>query len=321
MAASVWRRWSLSREYRGLVGWPCDSWRSNPHVTPNRLGRGGRGPNREGTPYLGIRLTAITALFADDLLAESLVLKGGNALHLVHGIGSRTSLDVDVSAAAALDAEAVASRLERSLERRFYQKGYRVFDFRFERRPSIPSNPKQAGYEALFKLVSRQTVDRAGSDVARLRREAEPLAPDQSRVFRIQISEYEYCDGATEVDVEAFTIRVYTPLMIAIEKYRALCQQHPDYAARSHKTARARDFLDIHTIVDRTGVHLGGEPSRQLFSAIFAAKDVPLALLRRLGEQREFHRADWPAVQQSTLEPLRPFDEYFDAVVAWVSEL
>ena len=42
-----------------------------------------------------IRRIAIAALFSDDVLTEYLVLKGGNALNLVYGITSRTSIDLD----------------------------------------------------------------------------------------------------------------------------------------------------------------------------------------------------------------------------------
>jgi predicted nucleotidyltransferase component of viral defense system len=44
-----------------------------------------------------IRRVAVISVFADDELMRRLVLKGGNALSLVHHIGGRTSLDVDFS--------------------------------------------------------------------------------------------------------------------------------------------------------------------------------------------------------------------------------
>ncbi len=44
-----------------------------------------------------IRTTIITALFSDDRLVKRLVVKGGNALELVHGIAQRGSIDVDLS--------------------------------------------------------------------------------------------------------------------------------------------------------------------------------------------------------------------------------
>jgi len=47
--------------------------------------------------FAQIRRAAIAALFSDDVLTEYLVLKGGNALDLIYGITSRTSMDLDFS--------------------------------------------------------------------------------------------------------------------------------------------------------------------------------------------------------------------------------
>jgi hypothetical protein len=49
--------------------------------------------------FADIRRLVITSVLADDWLMQQLVLKGGNALSLVYGIGGRTSLDVDFSIA------------------------------------------------------------------------------------------------------------------------------------------------------------------------------------------------------------------------------
>lgn len=40
---------------------------------------------------------AITALFSNDDLLDRIVLKGGNAMSLVHGLTERSSLDLDFS--------------------------------------------------------------------------------------------------------------------------------------------------------------------------------------------------------------------------------
>ena len=44
-----------------------------------------------------IRSRVIVALFAQDQLLDQLVLKGGNAISLIYGYGSRSSLDIDCS--------------------------------------------------------------------------------------------------------------------------------------------------------------------------------------------------------------------------------
>jgi hypothetical protein len=263
-----------------------------------------------------IRRTVIVAVFTDPVLFERLVVKGGNALRLVHGIGSRTSLDVDFSTPGDLDEGDTRARLERALADRFDSAGLAVFDFVLERRPEVPRDPVMAGYEATFKVIEKAKVRAFPADRQRLRREAATIGAGQLRVFSIQISAHEFCDGAEEVELDDLFIRVYTPAMIAVEKYRAICQQHPSYTARPRKTARARDFLDIHSIVAGRGIDLGSELNRQLFRDVFGAKSVPLELLREIEGQREFHRTDWPSVQQSAIGPLRPFDFYFDFAIA-----
>ncbi len=179
----------------------------------------------------------------------------------------------------------------------------------------------QTGYEATFKVIPTAKAKAYRGDIERLRREASTIGPNQQRTLYVQISAHEFCDDAEDVELDDFVVRAYTPAMIAVEKYRAICQQHPAYEARARKTARARDFLDIHSIVVGRGIDLGTGPGRQLFKDVFAAKNVPLALLREIEGQREFHRADWPSVEQSAAGPLEPFDFYFDFAVARIPAL
>ena len=69
-----------------------------------------------------VRRIAITALFSDDLFFEKLVLKGGNALRLIYRLGSRSSLDIDLSIEDDFnDLEEVGQRLRDALGRRFEQ--------------------------------------------------------------------------------------------------------------------------------------------------------------------------------------------------------
>src|SRR5271157_5138457 len=72
-----------------------------------------------------VRKLIITALFSDDLLFEQLVLKGGNALSLVHGIGIRASLDLDFSLEKDFEnLPDIQSRMERALTGRFASVGF-----------------------------------------------------------------------------------------------------------------------------------------------------------------------------------------------------
>ena len=89
---------------------------------------------------IDIRRTAIVAMFSDDVLMEQLVLKGGNALDLVHGLTARGSLDIDYSIEGDFDnlPEIEARRCLRALRGRFDSVGLLVFDQKFLRRPSSP---------------------------------------------------------------------------------------------------------------------------------------------------------------------------------------
>ncbi len=230
-----------------------------------------------------IRRLAIISMFSDDTLMEQLVLKGGNALNLVHGLGSRTSLDIDLSLdgdfADAADAE---QRIFRALASRFAAAGYHVFDLRFLRKPAEAKDARftvMSGYTVEFKLVENSRSELTREDVSKARREALVVGPEQQRVFRIEISKFEYCKGKVEVDLDAHTVYVYTPVMIAIEKLRALCQQMKEYTLRPYKTARARDFYDIHVILEAVRPNLGSADHLELARNIFVAKEVPAMLI------------------------------------------
>jgi predicted nucleotidyltransferase component of viral defense system len=86
-----------------------------------------------------VRKLAITALFSDDILFDQLVLKGGNAMSLVHGISARVSLDLDFSLVADFDdVKATQVRMERALASRFSTVGFVVFDVKLSPKPSTP---------------------------------------------------------------------------------------------------------------------------------------------------------------------------------------
>lgn len=258
-------------------------------------------------------------MFSDDLLYEKLVLKGGNALRLVHHIGQRESLDVDFSLEDDFeDLDDVRQRVFRVLRDRFDSAGYVVFDERFEPRPPIAR--RWGGYEAEFKIIERKTYLALGSLDA-IRRQANTTGPYQQRTFRVQISKYEFCAGKTETTLDDYSIYVYTPAMIATEKIRAICQQSEAYEVRRNPTPRARDFYDIHSVVTERGLDLSAPETLELCRHIFAAKEVPLSLIGRIHESRAFHSPDWDNVRTSVSGDLREFDFYFDFVVAETQKL
>lgn len=266
-----------------------------------------------------IRRLVIIAMFSDDELFHQLTLKGGNALNLVYKFGSRTSVDVDLSLESDfVDIEDTKERIFRALTNRFAQEKYTVFDGKLEPRPGLKqelADNRWGGYEVSFKIIETAKYDSYSDDLGRTQREAAVVGPLNQRVFKVQISKYEHCVGKREVEFDDYTIYVYTPEMLAIEKLRAICQQMPEYPRREHPTPRARDFYDIHTILTTMGAILNSPSNLQLIADVFRVKEVDLKLIGRISDYREFHRPDWPSVELSVTGELKEFDFYFDFVL------
>jgi predicted nucleotidyltransferase component of viral defense system len=272
-----------------------------------------------------LRRRILIALFSDDELMDALVLKGGNALALVHKVGSRASLDLDFSIEASFsDLQKTGNRIFDSLKREFQSIGYVVFDEKFEIRPLRPSTGQPdwwGGYMAEFKLAERSLYDRLRRDVEALRRQSEELGPLHRRTYTIDISHHEFCEGKVQREVDDYAIYAYSLEMIAIEKLRAICQQMPQYEFLRPKRPRARDFYDIHQIITSNGVDLTTEANRSMIAAIFAAKHVSLNLLAEVHKYRDFHAPDWPSVEGSISGAHESYDFYFDFVANITSGL
>ena len=262
-------------------------------------------------------------MFSDDVLTEQIVLKGGNAISLVYGYTSRTSLDLDFSIDQDFsDLEDTRTRLFRALETRFAAEGLVVFDRTFEAKPSVVDrhHPNWGGYELKFKLIERDRWELI-RDLDSARRQALEVGPRHLRTFTVQLSKFEYCGGKAERELDHYTIYVYTPAMIVAEKIRAICQQMPEYELCSRQTPRARDFFDIYQVITRGGVSLSEKSNMELLSHMFASKQVPLELIARIPSQREFHRPDWASVRASVRGNIEEFDFYFNFVIREMNSL
>jgi hypothetical protein len=269
--------------------------------------------------HVAIRKTAIQAIFSDEVLTENLLLKGGNALEIGLGIISRGSYDLDFSTPDAFkDVDEISRRIFAALKARFDAHGLCVIDERFEVKPPAVADdetPWWGGYRASFKLLSKRRHEELLSRPDKASIEALTIAGGQDRTFVIDISKHEFCGDRQAVDLDGCIIWLYTPAMLAIEKLRAICQQMPAYAQLKNKRPRARDFYDIHAIVSKLAVDLSQPSSRELCRAIFAAKQVPVALIARIGEPsgREYHRLGWPQVAASVVGSVpAEFDFYFN---------
>ncbi len=199
-----------------------------------------------------------------------------------------------------------------------------LFDEKFEAKPELKGEdekPWWGGYQISFKLIERANFDALKSRPDKLRINALVTGGSNKRSFTIDLSKCEYTEGKAEHELDHYTIYVYTPTMIAIEKLRAICQQMPVYPHTGNKKPRARDFYDIYQVLKICGVDLATPENLALIRHIFDAKQVPLALLHKIGEERDFHRPDWSAVVDSTTGRLEGFDFYVDFVVSETERL
>ena len=273
--------------------------------------------------FTEIRRHVIGALFSDEALFERLVLKGGNALELVHRVISRGSVDVDLSIKDEfLDLAVTESRIFRALRQEFERIGYRVFDEHFEviPPPSVKDDPWWGGYAIEFKLIDQARAKALDWNLEKMRIQSETIDAWQGRKFKVQISKHEYCEGKVSAEVDGRTIYVYTEEMCAIEKLRAICQQMPEYG-RKNRVARARDFYDVYQTVTQRGIDLALPENLELFRQIFDAKRVPLKLLALIDGTYDFHESDWAAVAAVAPGEVHDFRFYFDFVVAEISKL
>lgn len=273
-----------------------------------------------------IRRLTITALFADDELFQQLVLKGGNALSIVHKLSSRTSLDLDFSLEDDFaDLERSKERIFKTLKARFDSEGFVVFDEKLQVKPDLrgreDTKPWWGGYELGFKLISKDEYARWEQDLGKLRIRSLVTGPHEMRTFKVDFSKNEYTEGKIQKEIDHYTIYVYTPEMIVLEKLRAICQQMPEYPHKSKGRPRARDFYDIHRVISALGIDLATQENKELLKHIFDAKEVPLALLGKVGETIEFHRPDWDAVTPSVDEAVKEFDFYFGFVLEQIAAL
>lgn len=269
-----------------------------------------------------IRKRIVIALFSDDDLLNSLVLKGGNALELIHGVSERATVDMDFSMGDDFEDLGIAERKIRgSLESEFARVGFVVFDFSIEAKPpELRDNhpPWWGGYLVNFKICSKGVYDEFSENLDAIRRRAEVLGPANKKIFKIDISKHEFCDGKERRELDDYTLYAYSLPMIVIEKLRAICQQMEPYPHTLHKRPRPRDFFDIYQILSQNQIDLGSADNSRLARSIFEAKQVPLTLLRSVNEYRSFHAADWDSVTLSVKGSVQPFDFYFDYVVAVV---
>ncbi|MDQ7827016.1 MAG: nucleotidyl transferase AbiEii/AbiGii toxin family protein [Candidatus Eremiobacteraeota bacterium] len=271
-----------------------------------------------------IKRLAIIAMVSNDYLMERLVLKGGNALDIIYHIASRSSVDLDFSICDDFpkdELKKIEEAVIHTITTTFNEARYVAFDVTFRERPRRRRSDQPdfwGGYKIEFKVIEKERYKNIKHDMETLRRNAITLDSAQHRKIEIDISKFEYCDGRREAELDGYTVYVYPLEMILFEKLRAICQQMPEYAValKTTRKARARDFFDIHTICEHSPINVEAEEHKALIKTAFEIKRVPLELLGKIGDYRDFHRQDFPAVRQTAAGDVKEFDYYFDFVAA-----
>jgi hypothetical protein len=274
-----------------------------------------------------IRKTVIISMFTNDYLLDKLVLKGGNALYLIYNIDERSSIDIDLSIESDFkkdELKLVKKILKKNLEDNFIRKDLIVFDFEFKSRPSRPDNRNKefwGGYRINFKIIEKDTYKLYKGDLDSIRRDSIVVGPNNIRKFKIEISKYEICKPKNELELDGFTIYVYTPIMIIYEKIRAICQQLEEYSnfVKIRRTPRARDFYDIHTIIKRLPEienELYTINNLDILRRMFEIKRVPINFLKKINLDKEYHRDDFYSVKDTILKKYdtKDFEYYFNYV-------
>jgi predicted nucleotidyltransferase component of viral defense system len=279
-----------------------------------------------------IRKLAVISLFYDDDLLSKFVLKGGNALNIIYGLNNRASMDIDVSMEHDFtdqEIEDVRLRLEHSFQEIFKGEKYHVFDLKLFPTPRKVREGLEhfwGGYTLEFKVIEKSKYDNLNGDIDDIRRQSIVVGENQQKTFTIDISKYEYCSPKELVDLDGYSIYVYTPVMVIYEKLRAICQQMDEYKriVPTNQRPRARDFFDIHSILEgwATPIDLYSPHNIQMLEQIFEVKKVPLSFMGNIINQREFHRDSFNAVRDTvTVERLESFDYYFDYVIGIINPL
>lgn len=149
-----------------------------------------------------------------------------------------------------------------------------VFDVTLAEKP-LPISPELAsfwgGYDIAFKLIERSVANKYANDLTTMRRNS--LKIGAKGKFEIDISRYEYCARKQAVDMDGYQVFVYSKEMLVAEKLRAICQQMPEYGPVVKRnrpgSARARDFLDIHTLVRHYHLDMASRENLELIRLVF----------------------------------------------------
>lgn len=266
----------------------------------------------------------VIALFSSPILENTLVLKGGAALHFAENLTSRLSTDIDFSAIREInDPKIYFAHIESALQKHFEELGYDVIDAHHDQRPKKKKGEQPhfwGGWYFEFKLTRLASRDKPAS--LRSKQALVPVGVASPKIV-IDISEHEYCGFTQKVRLDDSTIRAYSTTLLILEKLRAICQQHPDYRLVGQKRNRGRDFYDIYQLSAKHRKEPNFQENlNQHVESVFGAKEVSLDLLMKFDDEDfidGFRQSfDLQLTASATAEK---FDFYLENVRLLVKEL
>lgn len=92
----------------------------------------------------------------------------------------------------------------------------------------------------------------------------------------------------------------------------------------STRTARPRDFVDIHTVMANfPDLNLNDQDNRRVLALVFDAKRVPIDFLGQIQSTYDQHVSGWEAVQASVSPTftLHEFTYYFEFITDLATSL
>jgi len=277
-----------------------------------------------------VKKITLTALMSDDYLMDKLFFKGGNALAMIYKIDSRASLDLDFSIDKDFnddkETKAVENKIYNQLKTAFTEKGYEVVNFEFKEKPRTPVNIIWGGYDISFQLISKAQYKAVPPLKETLGRLSKAIT-SETKKFTVDISKYEYVKSYKVEKFDGYHIQVYTPVMIAIEKIRSICQQTTEYKEimRSNTSSRARDFYDIYNIIEKYEIDLSSDENIDIFKAVFEVKKVPLNLIFKINKYFDLHNSSFSSltdtIKNEEKSLIKDFKFYFDYLMKLIKSL
>lgn len=264
---------------------------------------------------------SLTAIYSNDLLKDTLFLKGGQYLRVVEKIKNRFSADMDFSTPRSIDNhEVFFEELHSALIEEFYKRGFYLFSFKPEHQPKLKKNGAPdhwSGWAVSYKIVSNE---KRNLSLEKLDRSAIIPKGSTSPKIQIDISEYEYCGNIEKVKINgSVEILSYSRTLVILEKIRAICQQHPNYPHKKGN-ARPRDYYDIERlwgkVIEMTESDVNDFVANLKFhlAPVFLAKEVDLSLLDEIFDSDfiEVQKTGWSSIKETVDGRIQPFDYYLE---------